>query len=268
MKPYARAIALAIILIGYAGLSAVQSFAVNGFGMTGLEIRDAIPGVYTVYATMNDTIECEPQTIEIRKADWADYGVFISGNPFAQYAFLDSAQMCHLNLGEIIDVSEINWDNRHICREMGFRSDECHVSTYYINNDSIYCRCMTYAVTVKLSDRPRFEQGYLYNQFISDEEGNWILSKENRFGEKVGIGLAIEHSLLGERDIFGGIPTYWEESPNIITDMKLIKKIENGAGINEFESEPVMSAAYDLYGRKVDNPCNGIYIKNGKKIIL
>ena len=44
---------------------------------------------------------------------------------------------------------------------------------------------------------------------------------------------------------------------------------ETGTGIDEVESESEMvKTIYDLLGRKVENPSKGIYIINGKKVLV
>lgn len=59
-----------------------------------------------------------------------------------------------------------------------------------------------------------------------------------------------------------------DEATLKIVKAQLIKK--SGAGISDLETTPVTGddIIYNLYGQHVDNPVKGIYIKNGKKLII
>jgi len=54
---------------------------------------------------------------------------------------------------------------------------------------------------------------------------------------------------------------------------KLVLKVSNGTGIesetvDQSESDYKDNSYYDLMGRKIENPANGVYIHKGKKVII
>ena len=49
---------------------------------------------------------------------------------------------------------------------------------------------------------------------------------------------------------------------------ELAKSVKENADIESIETEPQEVIAYDLLGRKTKNPTRGIYIINGRKVLI
>ena len=49
---------------------------------------------------------------------------------------------------------------------------------------------------------------------------------------------------------------------------KLVLVFEDTTGISQYQSVQPAAVCYDLQGRRVDNPRKGVYVRNGKKVVI
>lgn len=251
-------------------LNVITTLGLSGiFGITNVSsvtclansvAEEEIVGIYNVYAIINGSVKCGPQTISMNiKENARDDFRFISDNPFLKIDFTGNGLPPYDYKGETLD-----WCFSSENQELFFRNPsyigECNYSTSggFIRNMDDYS-----AISVIISDNEVTEIK-VNPTFILDESVNWSLNVDAfSNGDSLGIGASIYHE---EWDVnLKYHDSYHVVCSNVITSMKLIKQQASVIGIMDPEVEPSL---YNLWGRKVTNPSRGIYIKNGKKVIL
>lgn len=80
------------------------------------------------------------------------------------------------------------------------------------------------------------------------------------------LGFAAEYAEATTCDI-EGIPACYKATLQIYP-VKITPKTDENTGIEAIANENTAPVVYDLLGRRVDNPTSGIYIVNGKKVVI